>query len=374
MPDRHNLSGNDVERQEPAQCRPVPSTAAGTDPAIPATGPEPCQIQAGPLKWVPWRIGPVGFRRLALASIVLLTAIILTGGVVRLTGSGLGCSDWPQCFRHHFVAPDSFHPLVEFSNRMFTIVLTAVLAATAIASLIRRPYRRDLAIWSWALVGGVFAQAILGGVVVLSGLFPPFVMLHFLLAIVMVGAAVVLHWRAGRPDTKPVVTVGPEVLWLSRLILLVLGAVLVAGTATAMAGPSVGSVGAQRLPVSFAAVAQLHADIVWLLIGLTLAMQFLVHHERSPMPTQNRAHILLYVMIAQGAIGYIQYFTHVPLGLVELHMFGATLVCIAAIRLHLGLFNRQPASSGAGASGAHRGEAAVLPAPTMRSARSAVVS
>ncbi|MGH9102704.1 MAG: COX15/CtaA family protein, partial [Acidimicrobiales bacterium] len=140
-----------------------------------------------------WPVSPVLFRRLALLTAFLMGAIIVSGGAVRLTGSGLGCPDWPNCFKHEYVAPLAFHPLVEFANRVFTVALSVSVGVTTLAALLRRPWRRDLALLSGGLLLGIIGQIILGGLVVIFKLYPPLVMIHFVFSIAIVVDAVVLH-------------------------------------------------------------------------------------------------------------------------------------------------------------------------------------
>src|SRR5205085_1703962 len=174
-----------------------------------------------------FRLSPWAYRRITLVALLALAFIIVTGGAVRLTGSGLGCPDWPACAAGHVVAERSFHPMVEFVNRVITGVVSFAVILAMLGSVIRRPRRRDLIVLSTGLVLGIVAQIVLGGETVKHDLAPPYVMGHFLLSLLLVWDAVVLHHRAGeageedgpqRGPRQPVVP--PELLALARLIVV----------------------------------------------------------------------------------------------------------------------------------------------------------
>ncbi len=278
---------------------------------------------------------------MALAATVL---IIVTGAAVRLTGSGLGCPDWPSCYQHRLVAQLSLHPLVEFGNRLVTVGVTVAVAAALIAALARRPRRRDLTWLTAGLVVGVIGQAVIGGVVVYTKLNPVLVAFHFLFSHGIVADAVVLVRRAGHAPGAGTPKVGRELVWLARLVLVVLGVVLAAGTVTTGSGPHAGGPGAARLAIAFRDAAELHSTLVMLLVGLTLATLFALRVGHAPEEAQRWGRLLFSVMVVQGGLGYLQYFTHVPALLVEVHVIGATAVWIAAIGFSLRLFHH-PAES-----------------------------
>ncbi|MBO0713188.1 MAG: COX15/CtaA family protein [Acidimicrobiales bacterium] len=286
------------------------------------------------------RLSPAGYRRLTALTVVALALIILTGAAVRLTGSGLGCPDWPGCTGRSVVAPLSFHPMVEFLNRVVTVVVTVAMVAAVAGALLRRPFRSDLVRLSAWLIAGVLAQIVLGGLTVLYKLAPPFVMAHFMLSIALLGVALVLHRRTGEAPARARPLVGPHLVWLSRLMVAGATFVLTAGTAAAGAGPLSGSPHTERLPFRFQAVVEFHSTSAFLLIGLTLGLVVAAHQRGTPPGVQRRARLLLLVMVAQGVIGYTQYFLKVPAGLVELHIAGATFLWMVALWFHLGLFVR----------------------------------
>lgn len=291
-----------------------------------------------------WSVSPSTFRKLALFALIGLSVIIVTGGAVRLTGSGLGCPDWPTCQGHQYVAEVSFHPMVEFINRVITIVMTIAVILAATASFLRKPFRKDLAWLSIGMIMGLVAQIILGGITVLEKLAPPFVMAHFLLSMTIVLDALVLYKRTLTSDKPAVPMVSKETIWLGRLMILNLMGVLAVGTAVTGSGPHSGSPIAPRLPFPLRSVAELHADMVLFLIGLTLASLFLLSSTKAPDEVQKRGRTLLWVMAAQGALGYTQYFTKLPALLVGFHIAGATLVWILMIWHYLGFFSRPVAN------------------------------
>lgn len=288
------------------------------------------------------RVDPKLFRLLALLTLICYSLLVLTGGAVRLTGSGLGCADWPTCTAHSLVAPLSFHPMMEFGNRLVTVAASVISVATFLAALARRPFRRDLVWLAGGIIAGLAAQVILGGLVVLTKLNPYLVGLHFLLTIVMIANALYLYHRCETPATKAEPVVGKELVWLARLIIVVLGFVLMAGTATSGAGPHTGSLQAKRIDYSFRALAELHADFALLLIGITLATLFAVHQAHAPFQVQKRAWTMMELMAIQGALGYTQYFLHDSALVIEFHLAGATLVSIAVLSFYISLHHHLP--------------------------------
>src|SRR5579863_5397103 len=186
-------------------------------------------------------VSPTAVRRLSVVSLVCVAAIVLTGAAVRVTGSGLGCSDWPSCMKGHLTPPLQYHSLIEFGNRMVTVLLVAVIGVTFLASLLRRPFRRDLVWLSGGLVAGVVVEAVVGGIVVYSKLNPYLVVVHFLTTMLLVVVAAVLLHRAGRDYRSPGRLLVPRAaLFLSRGLLLLVAVVIAAGAATTGAAPDAG--------------------------------------------------------------------------------------------------------------------------------------
>jgi cytochrome c oxidase assembly protein subunit 15 len=284
-------------------------------------------------------------RRLTLATVVANTVIVVTGGAVRLTSSGLGCPTVPRCTDSSYVpTPETAgHGLIEFGNRMLTFVLTAVVLATLVAVLRQRPRRRPLVRLALAVTLGIPAQAVLGAITVRTGLNPWTVAGHFLLSMVILALAVALWWRAAEGvDGPPTPVVRPELLALARALTVVTAAVLVIGTLVTGSGPHAGDKAAARTGLDLQNIAQLHADAVMLLIGLTLATALAFRATAAPVPIRRAARNLVIIELAQGLLGFVQYFTGIPAALVAAHLLGACLVWIAALQLLLPLRPHSP--------------------------------
>jgi cytochrome c oxidase assembly protein subunit 15 len=267
--------------------------------------------------------------------------IVVTGGAVRLTGSGLGCSDWPECSVGHLTPALQFHGLVEFGNRLVTVVITIAVAASFLGSVFRRPRRSDLVWLSGGLVAGVIAQAVLGGIVVYTKLNPYLVMVHFFATMVLLANAVVLVHRSKR-DYRPGsghLLIPRPLLRLHYAVLALLAVVIAAGTATTGAGPhagdAAGQVAAKRIPIALRDMAELHSSLVLLLVGLTVGLVIGLHTADVPERVRKASRVLLTVMVAQAAVGYTQYFTHLPALLVEVHLVGVTALVVGAVQCFL---------------------------------------
>jgi cytochrome c oxidase assembly protein subunit 15 len=286
-------------------------------------------------------VTPALYRRVTFLALVALGFIVVTGGAVRVTGSGLGCPDWPTCAEGRIVAPLETHALIEFVNRTVTGAVSIMVIVAVLAALRRRPYRRDLVWLAVGLVFGVIGQIVLGGLVVLSDLYPPLVMGHFVLSMVLVANAVVLHDRAGRPDgTESVPAMAGDVRPLASGLVVWTAVVLALGTVVTGSGPHTGSNEGEvveRLPFVVRDVARIHAVAVWILLALTLVTLWRAFKDRAPAEVRSRGGILLTVLCAQGAIGYVQYFNDVPAALVAIHIGGATALWVAVLRFRLGL-------------------------------------
>ncbi|MGY1662074.1 heme A synthase [Geodermatophilus sp. SYSU D00705] len=277
-------------------------------------------------------VSPAVVSRLALANAVANGAIVVTGGAVRLTGSGLGCPTWPRCTEKSFVATPELagHGVIEFGNRLLTFVLAAVAIATVVA--VFRSTRRDLRGLAVLAFLGIPAQALLGGVTVLTGLNPWTVAAHFLVSSVLVAVTTVLWLRSREPGVGQLLVRRPFALLVSG-IAVATAAVLVLGTVVTGSGPHSGDPGAGRTGFDPELVSQLHADSVFLLLGLTVALLVALHATDSPGRLRRAARDLLAVQLAQGVVGYVQYFTDLPIALVLLHMLGAMLVTAFTARL-----------------------------------------
>lgn len=296
------------------------------------------------------------FVRLCQAVLVLVVANIASGAAVRLTGSGLGCPDWPTCSRRHVTPALSFHPLMEFSNRMVVVVLVIAVAVTALASLTLAERRRDLRWLSWSLVAGVLAEAVVGALVVYSKLNPYVVMGHFMVSMALLAAATVLALRAAGPGGRGTVKVGRRPRRLVWSLVPALAVALAAGTATTGAGPDGGSRNAVRLPVPLDDMARTHSLLVLGVGALLLMAMWELARSGAPESVQHRGRVLLGVMVVQGLIGYTQFFTHLPPGLVEVHEIGAALVVVSTLWFVDGLYHRPvPAAPPVGRSPAGAG-------------------
>ena len=219
--------------------------------------------------------GPVA-RRVFLAGIVAQVAIVVTGGLVRLTGSGLGCPTWPECAPGSYVPvaqqAEGFHAVIEFGNRLLTFVVGLVILAGIVAALRVRPFRRSLFVLACVQLLGVVGQAILGGITVLTDLHPAAVASHFLLSGVLIAAATLLYERSGEGDGPSQPLVRSEVRWLSRALLIAMAAVVVVGTVVTGSGPHAGDLDARRFGLDPRTVSWLHADLVLLFLGLVVAV------------------------------------------------------------------------------------------------------
>ncbi len=286
-------------------------------------------------------VSPSLSHRLNVLALVLTALIVVTGGAVRLTGSGLGCADWPSCSAGHLTPALQFHGLVEFGNRLVTVVLTIAVAAAFLGACLRAPRRRDLVWLSGGLVAGVLAQAVLGGIVVYTKLNPYLVMVHFVATMLLLVDAVVLVHRSTRDYTpgSARLLVPRPLLRLYYGLLALLAIVITAGTATTGAGPHAGDASGQqvakRIPIALRDMAELHSSLALLLIGVTVGLVVALHLGDVPERVRRSARILMAVMVAQAAVGYTQYFTHLPALLVEVHLLGATVLVIGAVQTFL---------------------------------------
>ncbi|HEY3722781.1 MAG TPA: COX15/CtaA family protein [Acidimicrobiia bacterium] len=300
-------------------------------------------------------ISPRAYRQITLVAAILLAAIIVTGAAVRLTGSGLGCPDWPNCTNGHLTsgASHSVHANIEFANRVVTGLVSLAVIVAVLGSLVRRPRRGDLVWLSLGLVVGLIGQIVLGALVVEELLDPPFVMGHFLLSAVLLANAIVLYHRAGIPDdarSRPSVRWGT--LWLGRLLVLSASVVLVTGTVVTGSGPHSGDAGsnarlkATRLDFRVPEVARIHGTSVMVFLGLTLVTLWVVSRDPGARRVMSRVGLLLVLLVAQAALGYTQYFNGVPAILVGFHVAGATAVFSATIAVLLGMYEAVPRRRG----------------------------
>ena len=258
----------------------------------------------------------------------------MTGSVVRVTGSGLGCPTWPQCFPGSLVPqphPEvaALHQWIEFGNRLLTGLVGLVGLACLVIALLVRPRRRRLILLAAAMPAGVLVQAVLGGITVLAGLAWWTVAVHFLVSMVLVWLAVLLVAAVTEGDAPPHWYLPGPLRGLLYTTTVVLAALLIAGTLVTSAGPHAGDTATPRLGVGVAALVQLHADLLAGFLGLLAGLGFVLRAMDAPAATWRRYVVLVFVVLAQGVLGVVQYLTGVPEALVSLHVLGAALVVVA---------------------------------------------
>ena len=281
------------------------------------------------------------FLRISRISLVSLFAIIITGSLVRLTGSGLGCADWPQCSRTKFVDVSTGHAAIEQINRLFTGVVSAAVIAAVLGSIFVTPRRKTLIWLSSGLVAGVLAQVGLGAVVVLTGLNPWSNMAHFLVSLALVTTAVFLVEHAGATTVTGDFALSVQTLPTRRitkrfadLILGFCGLAIVLGTLVTGAGPHAGDENAIRLTFDLRSITRVHSASVLLCVAATLIFVTQIRKNSSEwMRLKARLEIFLFVAVAQGGVGYLQYFSDVPAQLVAVHVALAVAVWISVLRL-----------------------------------------
>jgi len=269
----------------------------------------------------------------------LQAALVLTGGAVRLTGSGMGCPTWPECVPGSYLpvegqAEGALHAWIEFGNRLLTFALFFAAVATLIAVV--RSGRRDLRFLAATQILGILAQGALGGITVLTHLNPLSVASHLLLSIILIAAATSLHSRRHHPHVR---TSSTQVR-ISRLSLahIVVAFIAIAiGTLVTGSGPHAGDVDAPRLDFDISTITRLHSSSVWILLIIT----FIFYRSKDlRFETKKWLNIFILLAIAQGALGYIQYWLAVPELLVGFHLLGSVLVWIAAWRIRLSVVRK----------------------------------
>lgn len=259
-------------------------------------------------------------RQLTLFNLAANIGIVITGGAVRLTGSGLGCPTWPKCTddSYHATAELGINGAIEYGNRILSVIV-GIVAILTVAALWRTPHRR-LAL---VVLGGVLLQGLLGGLTVRFDLSPYFVGPHFLFSMVLIALAFQL-WRRTSP---PPARTEPRLRPLAIAVTIVSAAVLMVGVVVTGSGPHAGDAKAVRTGLDPEMISQLHVDVVFLMLGLTIAYALVA---RS---TRRTALVLAGVLLAQGLIGFVQYFTGLPVILVGAHVAGACAVWVATLRL-----------------------------------------
>ena len=307
---------------------------------------------------------PRGFLLLCRISLATIVLNVATGAAVRLSDSGLGCPDWPTCAHGRLPPPSSLHGWIEDGNRLVVFALTVMCAVTWVASLLRRPARRDLRWLSGGLVLGILGEAVLGAVVVYTKLNAYVVMAHFMLGIALLTVRVVLCLRADHAGGRGTLAVTRRVLLLTRAYLVLLVIAMTAGTATTGAGPHAGGKGAKRVDIGLSDMSRIHAELVWVTAIVLLAVLWTLWRSDAPARVQESGRILLGAMVIQGVIGYTQYFTRLPSVLVGVHVVGATLVWSTALWFHHGLSDHRPEAVDGDGAGPGSGTGIGKPAPS----------
>ena len=282
-------------------------------------------------------ISPARYRTITIGALAALAVIIVTGASVRLTGSGLGCDDWPNCSSERLIDVSSKHAAIEQLNRLFTGVVGVAVIAAVLGSYFRSgSRRRDLIRLSWALVVGVLANAVLGGISVLVDLHPLAVQGHLLLSLALIVAGTVLVRRAGEPDDAVRTSVASRptrrLAWLAAAGTTV---AIFTGTLVTGAGPHAGDENAERLDLDIGSVARIHGATVMFTIVIVLLVAWRARTNSADRALAPAVSTWLFAGVLQAAIGYVQYFNDVPALLVGVHVAGATLVTWATAQLVL---------------------------------------
>lgn len=273
-------------------------------------------------------------RPLAVATLVGNIGIVVTGGAVRLTGSGLGCPTWPRCTQDSFVPHGALgvHGVIEFGNRMMTFVLAAIAIATWVAAMRLLPRSPSVRRLATALALGIPGQAVIGGLTVLTELNPWVVGLHLMLSMLMISAAVLLVFRLREPEPGVSSRLAVRLAVTAYVVAIV---VLYLGTVVTGSGPHAGDVDAPRNGLDPQLWSHVHAGAVYLLVAVSVAAAVALHRTGAPAHVRSAGWVLVGVELAQGAIGFTQYYLDLPELLVGLHLLGAALLAAAVSRLLL---------------------------------------
>ena len=289
------------------------------------------------------RLSPRTYRSITLATLVALVVITVVGAGVRLTESGLGCSTWPSCESDSFTprSASDGHAMIEFLNRLLNAAVGLLAIAAVVGAHWREPRRPDLVRWSLGVFAWVLSNGLVGALVVWLHLSPVSVIGHFILALGAIWNALVLHQRAGedrpaaRGDRRAVAT--PAFVNAVKVLLVAAALVLATGTLVTGSGPHAGDERADRLALEVGTVARVHGLSMIVFLLVTVAVVRMAHRGDATPAVVQRTHELLVVLVAQGALGYWQYFTGVPALLVAFHVLGAALVWVAVLRVWLAL-------------------------------------
>jgi len=291
------------------------------------------------------RLSQRAYSRICFTALVLLCVIVVTGAAVRLSGSGLGCRDWPRCNSEKFIDVSSTHGAIEQVNRLFTGLVAAGVGLAVLGSYRVSPRRRDLVLLSWALVGGVLGQVVLGGIVVLTDLHPLANQGHFVLSMILVSTGTIL-WERSRRDPAGAGDPSPQSFpgFHRRLVVLciALGIVsLLTGTVVTGSGPHAGDEEARRFGFEIEWVARIHGAAVIGTLACLLWLALTARRHSSVWATvSGSVEALIAIGAVQATIGYVQYFNDIPALLVGFHVAGATAIMIGLVRLGYRTFDR----------------------------------
>jgi cytochrome c oxidase assembly protein subunit 15 len=274
-------------------------------------------------------------RRISLANLIAQSGIIVTGAIVRLTGSGLGCPTWPDCTPGSLIPVagqvEGFHKYIEFGNRTLTFLVLAISIALFVFSLLNE--KRNIIIWSFLPLIGTLLQAVLGGITVLTGLHPSTVMAHFLLSIVLVGISVKIY---NYLNIQKIYKALPRIVDnYVKIVTLVGLAVIILGTITTGSGPHSGDEIAARFDLDIRVIAWLHADSVLLFVGLIIGLLVITRLNPDSNQLYKTTRTLFILCLIQGLIGYVQWFNDLPWILVSFHVIGAVITWIVIVNLAL---------------------------------------
>lgn len=279
-------------------------------------------------------ISPRSYSRLALTALVFLCVIVLTGAAVRLTGSGLGCEDWPRCNEERFIDVSSTHGAIEQINRLFTGLVALSVILAVLGAHRRLPRRADLVRLAWGLVAGVIGQVVLGGIVVLTDLHPLANQGHFLLSMILVTNATVL-WVRSRDEQLLRRAESRNFSQRLALLAFALGCVaLYTGTIVTGSGPHAGDEDARRFGFDISHVARIHGiSVVMFLIALLSIIVVVRRRKNEWRAMSGVLEATMAIGVIQAALGYTQYFNDIPAALVAIHIAGATAIMISLTRL-----------------------------------------
>ncbi|MGP3978339.1 COX15/CtaA family protein [Streptomyces sp. 8N114] len=285
-----------------------------------------------------WTPSPRTVERAAFISLLMSIVIVVTGGAVRLTGSGLGCDTWPKCTDDSLTTTSAMgiHGAIEFGNRMMAWVVSAAAGWTIIAVRAAKPARKGLSRLAWSQFWVIMSNGVVGGITVWVKLNPFVVAGHFLAATALLTVTTLTWLRAREGDAPPRPLVGKPVKKLTYVLTFFAACLIVAGTVVTGSGPHAGdSSDVKRMPVAVELATQTHAAFAWIVVALAVVLYVGLRVMDAPMGPRRTARNLILVLLGQGVLGYVQYFTDLPELLVGLHLLGSTLVWIGVLRVVL---------------------------------------